>query len=195
MTAVLATLPEANAFLGFTDSDAARDALVQQLLDGAEALLVADTGRQARPFAVAQPSRVELQDSTGTDWLYLDYPAATNAIAACVIGPDFAVPTETLDVTRVAVQAGSRFIRRLDGGRFGAAEVPRAVRVTYSAAADLPAVAKAAVLRATELLWNQRGFAGLKGDRVAGLAIDLAPSLQALPDWRLACDATGDINV
>lgn len=159
----LATLEEFEAYLG--GEVAAEADLRQSLLDMAEAAFESACGRAHAPFSDAQEGRVEYHDGTGTDRLWLDYGVAD--VTEILLGEDFAAPDETLDVSDRAVvvfQAGSARLARTDGGAFGCLGAPGYVRVTYDAAADLPADAKLAVLAGAAAVYQRRGSEGVKSE-------------------------------
>lgn len=153
----LATAEDLALLLGLTDAQAelAED-LLTSLLDGAESLFEADTGRSAIPFLAAQSGRVEIRDGSRSRKLWLDYPVS--AVTAAVIGVDVASPDVTLtvaDARSIVWRVGKRELVRTDGGCWQSG-CPSFVKVTYNAQADLPEDAKAAVLRLAAAMWGQR---------------------------------------
>ena len=193
MAAVLVTLEDLQAYLGI-DTDAE---LLQALLDEVEALLVAACDRQDRPFAAAaEAARTEIHDGTGTATLWLDYPAsAADTVTSLVIGRDAEDPDETVDVSDIFVRAGSRQLRRTDGGRFGCVDDPGVVHVTYTAAADLPADAALAVKRVVAAIYWQRGSEGTSTERVGGYSAELSAVAASDPVWRAAVDRHREVTV
>lgn len=154
----LATPDDLALLLGLTDAQAElADDLLTALVDGAEGLFEADTGRAAIPFRAAQSGRVEIRDGSRSRKLWLDYPVAT--VTAIAIGVDVGDPAETLapaDARKVVWRVGARLLTRTDGGSWGGGCWPAYVKVTYDAQADLPEDAKAAVLRLAAAMWGQR---------------------------------------
>jgi hypothetical protein len=159
----LASVDDLALLLGLTEAQAELgEDLLTQLLDGAEALFEAETGRGDVPFAAAATGRVEILEARRSRRLWLDYPIAT--VTAIALGADVSTPSETLapaDATKVVWRAGERAIVRVDGGVWSTTcrpfeAAPSFVKVTYNTQADLPDDAKAAVLRLAAAMYGQR---------------------------------------
>ncbi len=171
-------------FLALGEGEGGADQVVA-LAGQVEALLVSQCGRTERAFQDAAQGRVEYRDGTGRPSLWLDYPIAV--LTSVTIGPDHAAPSATLpvnDQTALVWSAGSPRLVRVDGGVWGCLDEPRIVRVTYDAAADLPADAALAVLRVTAAVWRQRGAEDVKSERVGGYSADLAAAADSDPIWQ-----------
>lgn len=162
----LATLVEFKEFLGVSGSG--EDSLLTTILDAAEATFERECGRGSTPFVAAQTGRIEYRDGTGTCQLFLDY--SISVLTSITLGFDHAAPVETLTVANLVYGADSRRITRTDGwfGRFGAA---RYVKVTYDAAADLPADAKLAVLVGAASVYQHRGSEGIKSETMGPYSV------------------------
>jgi hypothetical protein len=162
----LATLAEFEAFLGGTV--AAEEALRQSLLDMAEAMFERECGRSHIPFVAAQSARAEYLDGVESDALWLDYGITT--LTSITLGFDHASPTETLTVANLVYAVGERRVFRKDG-YFGGFGWPRYIKVTYNAAADLPADAKLAVLTGAASLYQRRGSEGVKSETMGPYSV------------------------
>jgi hypothetical protein len=166
----LASVDDLALLLGLTEAQAELgEDLLTQLLDAAEALFEAETGRGDVPFAAAATGRVEILEARRSRRLWLDYPIAT--VTAIALGADVSTPSETLapaDATKVVWRAGERGIVRVDGGLWSTTcrpfeAAPSFVKVTYNTQDDLPDDAKAAVLRLAAAMYGQRTGASPKG--------------------------------
>lgn len=160
----LLSLDEAQAYLGSgagVDND-----LIQALLDAAFDQLLSDTHRQGRPFQNAQAGRTEVHRGTAGPIVLLDYPIGS--LTTVTLGLDPLEPEETLAVDNVAVmvwESGRRELVRTDGRGWGCYAWPRYVHVTYDAQAFLPAIGKAALMRAVAQLYRNRGSEGSKREK------------------------------
>lgn len=183
------------------DDPTASASVVQMLLDQAEALFEAACGRQHRPFSDVLTARAEVHDGSGRAELFLDYPVGT--LTSVILGIDTTNPDETLVVSGssrnvyVDPRVPVRLIRT--DGDFGTEGDPLTVHVTYTTAADLPESARAAVLRATRLLYEAASV-GVASERLGGYAVEafdgsIADALEQDPIWALAVAAHREINV
>jgi hypothetical protein len=180
----LATLAEFEEFLGGTV--AAEATLRQAILDGVEAAFERECGRTAIPFVAAQSARAEVRDGSGSEAIWLDYPITT--LTSITLGYDHTDPDETLTVADLLYASGTRRIVRQDGW-FGPFEAPRYVKVTYDAAADLPADAKLAVLREAARRYRARGSEEVKSETMGPYSVTYATASTGTsgdPEWRAA---------
>jgi hypothetical protein len=175
----LLTLDDLKSYLGNQDSD--HDAFLDLMLDVVETMLEGKTGQN---FAAGGAVTDEPQDGKGTPWLYLDRPPS--AVSAIKVGQDVSDPDDTIDVADIVVdQANSRLIY-LNSRIF-----PKGIRnifVTYTAAENLPALAKAAVMEGTTYLYRRRGREHITGESLGELGtINLMNArLERLPVWQAA---------
>lgn len=168
--------------------------LLEGLLMDLEAMLLADCGRQTRPFQAAQTGRVELRDGTGSATLWLDYPVA--ALTSLTLGEDHGAPVEAVtvdDPTILLVQVGSRRLVRRDGGRFGGKGQPGVVRVVYDAQADQPRLAALAILEVAAQFYRRRGSEETTSYREGGFSAELAPAKATSPAWQTAVSALREV--
>lgn len=131
--------------------------VIGSLLTSVEDALERACDRVDRPFQDAETNRTEVHDGEETDTLWLDYPI--EYVSSITLGLDVNDPDEELnpdDLTVVVWGEGRRKLQRVDGNTFGPC-YPRYVTIEYDAQADLPAVAKLAVMRGTAMLYRQRG--------------------------------------
>jgi hypothetical protein len=164
----------------------ASEATVRQAyLDMAEAFFERECGRSAVPFVAAQSARAEIRDGTGTNMVFLDYGITT--LTSITLGYDHTDPVETLTIPDLLYAAGERRVVRLDG-YFGCFGAPRYVKVTYDAAADLPADAKLAVLTGAAALYSRRGEEGVKSETAGPYSITYRDqeTVGLSPIWRAA---------
>lgn len=155
----LATVDDLALLLGLTEAQAdLNEDLLTLLLDGSEALFLAEAHRTRTPFQPARLAQVELHEGTFSTRLWLNYPVA--AVSAITLGSDPENdPLETIDISTpvvVLIQPGLRLLVRRDGGRWQRGPDPSFVRVVYDTQRDLPADATAAVLRLAAAMWGQR---------------------------------------
>lgn len=181
--AELVTLDELKTFLGGVVGTS-EDVLLTALRDRVQGALVSATGRQHAPFQDAEIGRQEVLDGTGTSTCWLAYPVAS--VASVLLGPNFAAPSETVPASALSVGIGSRRLVRTDGGTFGEYGAPRQVRVTYTTQADLPEIAKLAVLHATAVLYRQRGSEDASRERAGGYEAELVQLFADEPTWQAA---------
>lgn len=166
----LVALADFETFLG--DNTASEQSVRTGLIAQVKATFERECGRGRIPFQDAQAARVERLSGTGNDTLVLDYPIGS--LTSVKLGFDSATPDETLSVAdrRVLVfSAGSRVLRRVDGGTFGPFGAPEYAEVTYNAAADLPADAKLAVLRRAAAVYRQRGSEEASSESVGDVSV------------------------
>lgn len=194
----LASTDDLGLLLGLTEAqtELAED-LLTLLLDGAESLFEAETGRSAIPFQAAQTGRVEIRDGSRSRKLWLDYPVAT--LSAVVIGVDVGAPDTTLtvaDARSVVWRVGKREIVRTDGGCWQSG-CPSFVKATYTTQADLPEDAKAAVLGLCATMYGQIGAktAGIKSETLDNYSAtyvtqqDFVTAARQDPAWAIAVAA------
>lgn len=181
---MLVEYDEQRLFLDLEDT--VDEVLIGEMLDGVTELFEKECGRERAPFRKEQTGRIELQlMRPGAYALYLDYPI--KAVTSIELGRNPAAPDETLDPA-VAVTIDGRILLRTDGGLWeagspllsfsrggpwppasigvspGPSRVPGYVRVIYDTGADQPRDAKLAVMRATAMMYDQRGSEGAKSE-------------------------------
>jgi hypothetical protein len=181
----LVSTAEQKTFMGV--SGTSDDTLVDSLLTMVEDMLERACGRAGRPFSAALTNRIETHDGTDDTGVDLDYPIAS--VAEILLGVDADNPTETLDpddLTVVTFGAGRRRLTRTDCGVFGTRGRPRYVQVTYTTQADLPSIAKLAVMRATASIYRQRGSEDAKSETIGGDFSHTLASLEEDPIWKAA---------
>lgn len=195
--AELVTVEELASHLRISDAQLGRDLTLQGLLTsilaGVKDAFERSCNREGVPFQDAQSNREEIHDGSGSATLFLDYaPAAIDSIA---IGPDEDEPDEELDPTDADVVRwvpGSRELQRV-AGYWGEKGVKAAVRITYDSQADLPGLAKQAVLRACAIIYRQLGSEDVVSESQAGYSRTLqqleSPSAtMGDPIWRLGVE-------
>jgi hypothetical protein len=193
----LVTLAEQKAYLGDAPASA-DDAIIQALLDDAEALFESATLRAPGSYTAAALARTEVLDGTGSTRLYLTYPIA--AITSIKLGYDPAAPTETLSPTNKAVVVygvGSRIITRTDGGKFGTVRQARYVQVVYDHQGDLPADARLAIKSVAAVAYRRRGSEDVKSETEGNfyshtMVEDVAASD---PFWKMAVVANTPVVI
>ena len=162
---------------------------LQDGLDSLEETLEEECDRTRIPFQAAQTGRVEVRDGTGSRELYLDYPIST--VTTIELGRDSASRDDTLDptdVNEVIWIAGERRIVRTDGGKWGKYRSPLYVNVTYNAEADLPRMAKLAIVRVMAALWRQRGSEGVKLKKLLDSSATMLKLMDDQPEWTRAVE-------
>jgi hypothetical protein len=213
----LVTLSELAGYLGLTDPSEAAMERYRLPLAAATDLFVRDCGRLEAPFQPKQPGRTEVHTGRNAPNLWLHY--VPTAITTIKIGLNFASPAETInpaDATVLDWRAGSREIRRVDGGVFsmqGAALLswsrggqwppqdwdqsgePGKVQVVYDAAADQPAFAKLAVMRLVALLEREKGSEGIKSETRGSRSVTLMDIKARDPEWERAVELCRRIEV
>lgn len=184
----LATLAEFKAHLGGDAGSLPADAVLQMYLDSTEDAFERECGRASVPFVAAQSARAEVRDGVGSDAIWLDYSIVT--LTSITLGYDHAAPTETLVVADLLYAAGERRIVRKDG-YFGCFGAPRYVKITYSAAADLPVDAKMAVLQEAARWYRARGSEEIKSETMGPYSVTYANTSTRDPasDWSRAVAA------
>lgn len=187
MASALVPLQTAKAYLGLSSQDS--DEVVADLVASAEEELLRELKRHPdRPFAKAATGLDEWQIGTGSTVLALRYPVAGLTLAV-TLGRDSANPDETLDPANVddlVWSVGSRYLYRTDGGVWGEAGAPRAVRVRYDSQDDLPAVARLAVLRRVAALYRETGRPEATSERAVEDTADLPLVSDRDPVWLAA---------
>ena len=184
----LVTLNEAKDWMRVTD--ATEDTELQDVLDSLEDTFEEETNRLDIPFRAAQTARLEVRDGTGSKRLWLDYPIST--VTTIELGRDSADRDDTLDPTdvdEVVFKVGDRRISRTDGGIWGKRDNPLYVNVTYDAQADLPRMAKNAIIRLTAAFWRQRGVEGLSTRKLLDGSASMLKLFDETPEWGRAVKA------
>ncbi len=153
----LTNLAEVKAFIGISDQDD-HDAVLTQIMDAVETILESHTGQT---FTSATTNITdEAHDGNGKDVMYLDR-APTALTAAVKIGQDSSDADTTIDTGDIIVdQANNRIIRE------GGLVFPRGRRnifVSYTPAANVPHLAKMAVIQGTAYIYRTRGREHIKG--------------------------------
>ena len=163
-------------------SEPGDDAILQPLLDMLEGLLEDETGQL---FTVGAAIIDDPHDGKGTSILSLNRPPVT-VDAAIKVGQILASPDATIPAADIIVdQAEMRLIYK------GAAIFTEGIRnifVTWTAADNLPSLAKAAILEATAFIYHRRGGEHVRGRSEGELgSIQLISSqLRFLPIWQKA---------
>lgn len=181
--ATLVSLTEFDTWLG--GAVASENTLRTDILTRVQRRFERECGRADVPFVDAASGRVEYRDGTGTCELYLDYGITT--LTSITLGFDHSEPDETLLVGDLIYSTNARRIVRLDGvfGCFGA---PRYVKVTYDAAADLPADAADAIYQAAAAEYRRRGGEGVKSETMGPYSVSYfdAQTTTITDVWRTA---------
>jgi hypothetical protein len=211
MASDLASVDELALLLGLSESQAETDEdLLELILDGAVALFQSETDRSDTPFQESEEDREEIFDARNTARVMLDYPIAS--VSAIALGVNVASPSETLDpddAAQVVYRIGKRDLVRTDGGLWsagsgvlswarGGALVPDVdggpsfVKVTYTTQDDLPADAKAAVLRLAAQLYQQKDRGGVDSETLDNYTVmytnmsTFADASRKDPAWAVA---------
>lgn len=180
----LVSVADQKTFMGVSSST--DDTLFGTLLTMVEDAFERACNRSERPFTTADAARTEVHDGTGHAALYLDYPI--DEVTAILLGYDASSPDEELDpddLTVVTWPSGGRCISRVDGGKFGTIDQPRYVTVVYDTQDDLPEVAKLAVMRATAMLYRQRGSEDARAETSGDFSHTLG-SIEEDGFWKMA---------
>ncbi len=184
----LVSLTEVKTFLEI--SATTDDTLLTGLLEHAEGLFEAHTGRKSVPFVAAASARSEVKDGTGAAKLYLDYTIAdVTSISLGFDSSDFAETLNPDDPDVVVWGVGSRIIQRVDGGRFGFAGAPRYVTVVYDHQADLPEEAQIAIKRLVSQVYRQRGSEDATREEIGNYTRTLSRLMDTDPIWEAAVTA------
>ncbi len=184
----LVSLTDLKTFLEISVST--DDALLTDLLEHAEGLFEASTGRKSVPFTAAATARSEVKDGTGSTMLYLDYAIAdVTSISLGFDSSDFVETLDPDDADVVVWGVGSRIIQRVDGGRFGSAGSPRYVTVVYNHQADLPQEAQIAIKRLVSQVYRQRGSEDATREEIGNYTRTLSKLMDTDPIWEAAVTA------
>jgi hypothetical protein len=197
MASLLVPVADMEAFLGDIDTaDASLVASLTALIDDVENTFLRECGRPDRPFGAADAARVETRDGTGCDTLYLQRDVVS--LTSVLLGFDYTDPDETLDPTALDElnwRTGSARVQRLDGAFFGWAGQPNYIRVTYSAAADLPRDAAIAIQRVVAAVWRKRGSEDVSSERIGPYDNAYLAAADAEPLWQMAVRHHKEIHV
>jgi hypothetical protein len=191
---MIVTAAALTSWLGFTDTDTDRDALLADLLAYVEQAFLNACGRGNMPFTTeADTDDVTVTlPGTGAASVFLPYPV--QSLTDVVVGLDQNAPEETLAAADLVWRVGSIVISRTDGGTFGALDAEGVVHVTYRRAADAPADVKIALLRAAAALYYQRGAEDVRAESQGGVRSDLAGPFSD-DTWRAAVDAHREYRI
>lgn len=178
----LLALDELQAFLGGETSEDSD--LLERILAQVELQFLRATNRLGRPFQDAQSARVEVQDGTGSGFLFTDYPIAALTVPITL---GYASPwDESLDPSDASVLQfleGGRRVARVDGGIFGALDRPGYVRITYDAAADKPEDVKLLFKRFAGAIYHESNTDEASSERRLGGNEDLPLPLDLTQAW------------
>lgn len=165
-------------FRTFAGLDPADDAVAQIVLDGVEAMLLAELGRPHVPFQAEQENRVEIYDGTDAPWLTLQHAIkGTSGVKSLVIAGT------TIATTGYVYVAGGRRLVRVDGGTFGDYGEPATVVVTYDALGDEPTNAAVAILRVAAAIMRQRGSEDAASESLGPYSATYARAAADDPVW------------
>jgi len=173
----LATVADLESWLQIKSGS--ETATLTRILDSVEDLLERLTGQT---FAASGAVTDELHDGTGSILLWVDRPV--QSWTSVKIGTDPSNPDETVTDQSAIIADGRRLMRR-DGKVFTLGVMN--VRVTYTAASNLPELAKLAVLEAGAYMYRRRGKEHVRSMAQGEFGnFSLMAELDKLPIWSKA---------
>lgn len=180
----LVTLAEFKDHLSYKKSDL--DTLLTAILDAAEDHLENETGQL---FKATGTVTDETHNGTGTKVLYLRRPISIVTTIKVSSRSDFSAQDYTIATTDVKVDPlNSRRLVRVQGGVFPAGTLN--IAVTYTAAGNLPNVAKEAVKERGELWYRRRGREHVQSESLGDLGSQtLFTTFERGPRWDAAVAA------